>query len=199
MTATSTPFGIRPAYSPQGMASARSYPNGIASGYGTGILKYQPVALNSSGNIVAATVGSDIIGVFAGLFYIDNAGIPHEENQWIAGTTYNNASGSVAQGYGIDVWVWDDRNMVFSIQSDGATPIAQSNGAQLNFSNIASGSTTTGLSACTAGSASLTTSGQAQLRIVALDPTINNSWSDAYTILQVQIAQSQYVANKIAV
>ena len=147
MTATSTPFGIRPAYSPQGMASARSYP----------------------------------------------------ENQWIAGTTYNNASGSVAQGYGIDVWVWDDPNMVFSIQSDGATPIAQSNGAQLNFSNIASGSTTTGLSACTAGSASLTTSGQAQLRIVALDPTINNSWSDAYTILQVQIAQSQYVANKIAV
>ena len=32
--------------------------DGIASGYNTGILKGQPVALNTSGNIIAATAGS---------------------------------------------------------------------------------------------------------------------------------------------
>jgi len=199
MTATSTPFGCRPTYSPQGMAPARSYVNGIASGYGTSILKYQPVALNASGQLVAAGTTGDIIGIFAGLTYVDASGIPHEENQWVAGQTYSSTTSTISQGYGIDVWVWDDPNMVFSIQSDGVATINQSNGAQLNFSNVASGSTTTGLSACTAGSASLTTSGQAQLRIVALDPAIGNLWGDAYTILQVQIAQSQYVANKVAV
>jgi hypothetical protein len=198
MSATSAPFGMRPAYSPQGMASARSYPNGIASGYNTAILKYQPVALNSSGNIITATAGTnDFIGVFAGLFYVDASGIPHEANQWIASQTYNTSGNTVAQGYGINVMVWDDPNMVFSIQADGS--LAQSLGGQVNFTNTTAGSTTTGLSAVTASASSLTTSGQGQLRIVELDPTIGNAWGDAFTIVRVMNARSQYVANKVAV
>ena len=83
-------YGIRPAYSPQHNAAPRTYPNGIASGYATGILKYQPVSLNSAGQIVAATANSDWLGVFAGVKYVDLSGIPHSYDQWIAGTVYTN-------------------------------------------------------------------------------------------------------------
>jgi hypothetical protein len=205
MSTILNPYGMRPAYSPQGMAAARGYPNGIASGYGTGILKYQPVALNSSGDIVAATSGADFLGVLCGVKWIDASGVPHVSDQWIAGTTYNNASGSISNGYGIEVQVWDDPNMVFVIQADGS--LAQSIGGQVNFTaaNIANGSTTTGLSTCTAQAASLSTNAQKQLRIVELadSPSITgsttNAWGDAYTEIRVMNAQHQYIANKVAV
>lgn len=203
MSTTLNPYGMRPAYSPQGMAAARTYPNGIASGYATGILKYQPVALNASGQIVAATSGADFLGVLAGVRYIDLNGVPHESNQWIAGTIYSNASGSVSNGYGVEVDVWDDPNMVFQIQADGS--LAQSIGGQVNFTaaNIANGSTVVGLSQATAQASSLTTSGQGQLRIVELadSPAINgnNLWADAFTEIRVMNARHQYIANKVAV
>lgn len=192
MVATLNPFGMRPAYSPQGMAAARGIVGGIASGYASNILKYQPVALNASGNIVAAAATGDIYGIFAGVTWTDAQGIPQSADSWTAGTVYTGGAASP-----VYTWVWDDPNSVFSIQADGA--LASSVGGQVNFSNITAGSTTTGLSAATASAASLTTSGQAQLRIVALDPSIGNAWGDAFTIVQVQIAQSQYVANKVAV
>jgi hypothetical protein len=196
MSATLNGYGLRPAYSPQGDAAARRYDYGIASGYGTGILKYQPVALNSSGNIIAATAGAaDFLGVFAGVTYFDSSGIPHSYDQWIAGTTYET-------GNPMYVYVWDDPNGVFQIQADGS--LVQSIGGQLNFaSGIGNGSTVVGLSTALASASSLTTSGQGQLRIVELapSPALNgiNAWGDAYTEVRVQIARSQYIANKVAV
>lgn len=204
MSTILNPYGIRPAYSPQGMAAARGYPNGIASGYATGIYKYAPVALNSSGNLVLASSAADFIGVFCGVKWIDTSGVPHVSDQWIAGTTYNNSSGSISAGYGMEAQVWDDPNMVFVIQADGS--IAQSIGGQVNFTaaNIANGNATVGLSTCTAQASSLTTSGQGQLRIVELSPGPNvnggtNAWGDAFTEIRVMNARSQYVANKVAV
>ena len=193
-------YGIRPAYSPQHNAAPRTYPNGIASGYATGILKYQPVSLNSAGQIVAATANSDWLGVFAGVKYVDLSGIPHSYDQWIAGTVYTN-NGTFSGNYGIEVSVWDDPNMVFTIQADGS--LAQSLGGQVDFSSITAGSTTTGLSACTASASSLTTSGQKQLRIVelSLSPALNgtNTWGDAFTEIKVMNARHQFIANKVAV
>lgn len=193
MVATSSPFGFQPAYSPQGCASAPGIVGGIASGYNTGILKYQPVMINSSGNIVIAAVTGDILGSFAGVSWVDSTGVMHSSNQWIAGTTSTPAASPFY------AWVWNDPTQVFRIQCDGTLPQATSIGAQLDFSNIAAGSTTTGLSACTANASTVTTSGQNQLRVVALDPTIGNAWGDAFTVVQVQIAQHQYIANKVAV
>jgi hypothetical protein len=196
MSATLNGYGLRPAYSPQGMAAARRYDYGIASGYGTGILKYQPVALNSSGQLIAATAAADFLGVFAGVTYFDSSGIPHSYDQWIAGTTYESTNLMY-------VYVWDDPNEVFQIQADGS--LAQSIGGQVDFTSatIGSGSTVVGLSTCTASASSLTTSGQKQLRIVELapSPAMNgvNAWGDAYTEVRVMIARSQYIANKVAV
>lgn len=193
MTATSNPYGMRPAYSPQGDANARGIVGGIASGYATTLLKGQPVTLGTDGTFIAATAGAnDFYGIFAGISYVDANGVLQSSDKWVGGTTYTNGQASPTIA-----WVWDDANMVFSIQADGS--LASSVGGQVNFSNITAGSTTTGLSACTVSASSLTTSAQGQLRIVALDPTIGNAWGDAFTIVQVQFARSQYVANKVAV
>lgn len=202
MSSVLNPYGLRPAYSPQGMAASRAYANGIASGYGSSILKYQPVALNTSGQLIQAVAGAnDWLGVFAGLRYIDGAGVPHVSNQWTAGMVYGGASGSVTDIYAVEAMVWDDPNMVFQIQADGT--LAQSLGGQVNFSNITAGSTVVGLSQATASASSLTTSAQAQLRIVelALPPSINggNAWGDAFTEIRVMNARHQYIANKVAV
>lgn len=194
MTATLQPFGLMPAYSPQGSANPVLIAGGIASGYNTNILQYQPVQLNSSGNIVIAAVTGDIYGIFMGVMYTDNNGALQVDNKWIAGTTYT--GGAASPTYAI---VLNDPNMVFRIQCDGSLAATTSIGAQLDFSNIAAGSTTTGLSACTANASTVTTSGQNQLRIVALDPAIGNAWGDAFTIVQVQIAQHNFIANKVAV
>lgn len=192
MSATLQPFGLRPSYAPGQNVQARRYDNGIPSGYATGILKYQPVALNSAGQIVAATSGADFLGSFAGITYFDSTGIPHSVDQFIAGTTF-------AANQLVWVWVFDDPTTEFMIQCDG--PLAQSNGGQLNFTaaNIANGSALVGLSQATAQASSLTTSGQGQLRITELDLSIGNAWGDAFTIVKVQNARHQWVANKVAV
>lgn len=192
MSAVSNPFGCQPAYSPQGDANARGYVAGIKSGYAANILKYSPVKLDTDGTIIAAAGGDvDILGIFAGVTWTDAQGVPHSSDMWTSGTTYTGLASPVY------AWVWDDPNMVFNIQADAT--LAQSVGQQVDFSNTTAGSTTTGLSACTAAAAGATPSGQNQLRIVALGPQIGNAWGDAFTIVQVQIAQHQYIANKVAV
>lgn len=193
MSAVSNPYGMRPAYSPQGQAAARGLVGGIASGYAANLLRGQPVTLGTDGTIVAASAGTnDFYGVFAGVSYVDANGILQSSDKWVSGTTYTGGAASPTIA-----WVWDDPNMVFSIQADGS--LASSVGGQVNFSNITAGSTVVGLSTCTVNASGLTTSGQGQLRIVALDPAVGNAWGDAFTAVQVQFARSQYVANKVAV
>jgi len=193
MSATLQPFGLKPVYAPGTHAQARRYDYGIASGYANNILQYQPVALNSSGQIVTVTSASaDFLGSFGGVMYFDSLGIPHEVNQWVGGTTYQSNTP-------MWVWVYDDPTQIFQIQADGS--VVQSMAGQVNFTaaNLANGSTTVGLSQATAQASSLTTSGQGQLSIAELDLSIGNAWGDAYTILRVRMARSQLVANKVAV
>lgn len=194
MTATLQPFGLMPSFSPQYNAVAQAYMGGVASGYSSNILKYQPVMLNSSGNIIAATAGSDtsILGSFAGVSWIDSNGVYQESNKWSASMTYG--GGTASPNY---AWVYNSPIQTFRIQCDAT--LALSVGGQVDFSNITAGSTTTGLSAATASASSLTTSGQNQLRVLALDPAVNNAWGDAFPIIQVQISQHQFVANVNAV
>lgn len=190
MVAVNNPFGCQPAYSNNGNIAARNY--SIASGYAANILKYSPVKLATDGTIQVAAAGDvDIIGIFAGVTWIDAQGVPHSSDMWTSGTV---TTATTSPFY---AWVWDDPTMVFNIQADAT--LASSVGGQVDFSNTTAGSTTTGLSACTASASSLTTSGQNQLRIVAIGPQIGNTWGDTFTIIQVSIAQHQYVSNKVAV
>ena len=58
MSATSAPFGLRPAYFPTGLERAQALTNGIASGYASNILKNQPVVYGSTAN--GGTLGTII-------------------------------------------------------------------------------------------------------------------------------------------
>lgn len=189
-------FGMIPKYNLGGIIRPRAYLSGIASGYNTAIYKYQPVALNSSGQLViGAASGADIIGVFAGWEGLDNTGKWWTINNWSANQTYSAAEE-------MNAYIWDDPNIVYRVQADGA--VAQSNGGQLNFTSatVGNGNATTGYSQATLSASSLSTSGQGMVRVVEL-PVITteggNAWGDAFTVLDVMIARHQYVSNKVAV
>jgi hypothetical protein len=185
MSSTSAPFGLRPSFHPSGLDRAVALANGIASGYNTGILKGQPVALNTSGNIVASAAGDAFQGAFAGHEYTDVTGRRLVSNQWVANTAYQ--TGSEVTYY------YSDPAIVYDIQANGS--LAQTSvGDQANFASITAGSTTTGLSQCMI-STSLAGSGNVgDLRIIGLYNGVDNAWGDAYTVVQVQVSRSQYVA-----
>jgi hypothetical protein len=91
-----------------------------------------------------------------------------------------------------------DPQIVYLIQADG--PVLQAGlGDQANFSNIAAGSTTTGLSQCTANSSLVGAASTGQLKIVGLGNGLDNAWGDAYTVIQVQINKSQFQATVVAI
>lgn len=187
MSATSAPFGLRPAYHPTGLDRAREY--GMSASYATAIYKGSPVALVSN-LINIATFQADWLGSFAGVTYTDVTGKPVVSNFWAGATT---------GATNIQAWVFDDPANVYDIQAAGS--IAASIGRQIDFDSgsIGSGSTSTGLSSAMAASAIVSAGTQAQLRIVDVNQAPTNAWSDAYTVLQVQNARHQYVANKVSV
>ena len=185
MSATSAPFGLRPSFHPSGLDRAVALANGIASTYSTGILKGQPVALDTNGNIIIATAGSAFQGAFAGQEYTDLSGRRQISNQWIASTAYQ--SGSQVTYY------YSDPNIVYDIQANGS--LAQTSiGDQANFASATAGSTTTGLSQCMISTSLAGSGAVGDLRIIGLTPAVDNAWGDAYTVVQVQVSRSQYVA-----
>lgn len=190
MSSTSAPFGLRPSFHPSGLDRAVALANGIASGYSSGILKGQPVALNTSGNIVASAAGDAFQGAFAGHEYTDLTGRRIVSNQWIANTAYQ--TGSQVTYY------YSDPNIVYDIQANGS--LAQTSiGDQANFASITAGSTTTGLSQCMISSSLVGAGNVGDLRIIGLTPAVDNAWGDAYTVVQVQVSRSQYVATVNAI
>jgi len=190
MSATSAPFGLRPAFHPSGLDRAQALAGGITSGYSTQILKGQPVAYSASAGVIiplttAPAAGSAVAwsGAFAGVEWTDTTGRRRVSNYWPASTAYTTGS-CVAYFY-------NDNNIVYEIQADGA--MAQTTiGGEYNFTNTTSGSSTTGLSQATLGSATAASNGvQGQMRVVDLAPYVDNAWGDSYTIVRVVNSYSQ--------
>jgi hypothetical protein len=98
-----------------------------------------------------------------------------------------------AAGTEIIAYYTMDPYLVYEIQADGAVTQAEV-GQQADFTNVSS-TNGLGYSTCTidAGTSSSTA---AQLRVVGIANSINNTAGDAYTIVQVQIAQHQYVSTE---
>ena len=86
---------------------------------------------------------------------------------------------------------------MYEIQADSSLVVGDI-GTQMDFDSVTAGSTTVGLSQAMLDVASKTTSGSAVCRVVNLAPEINNAWGDAYTIVQVQISEHQFVADRVA-
>jgi hypothetical protein len=187
MSASSAPFGFRPAYFPTGLDRAKKY--AVASAYNTAMYKGQPVILNTNGTVTVGTAAADLLGIAAGFEYIDTQGKP-----WVS--TFWPASQAALSGTVPIAWVYDDPGIVYEVQSDGS--IAQTAvGDQADVSNV--GNNSNGLSTCTL-SATLAGAGvQAQFRIVGFNQNVDNAPGDAFTIVQVQLARSQFISNKVAI
>jgi hypothetical protein len=187
MSATNAPFGLRPAFHPSGLDRAQALAGGITSGYSTQILKGQPVAYSASaGVIVPVTANSTNAawsGAFAGVQWTDTTGRARVSNYWPASTAYT-AGTCVAYFY-------NDNNIVYEIQADGS--MAQTTiGNEYLFTNVTSGSSTTGLSQATLGaSTAVGNATQGQMRVVDLGQGVDNAWGDAYTVVRVVNSNSQ--------
>jgi hypothetical protein len=192
MSSTSAPFGLRPAFHPSGLDRAQALAGGIASAYSSDILKGQPVKYNpSAGTIIIATVGAAYSGAFAGVEWTDTTGRRRVSNYWPANTAYQ-AGSCVAYFY-------NDANIVYEIQTD-ATIAQTSLGNEYNFSNIAAGSNTTGLSAATLGVSTAVGNGvQGDMRVVDIAPYPDNAWGDSFVIVRVVNARSQYFGQFTAI
>jgi hypothetical protein len=209
MSATSAPFGLRPAFHPSGLDRAQALANGITSGLAVNILKGQPVVYSTAatvgstgaanGTIIpagtpgnsAATSGFQVAGAFAGVEFTDTTGRRRVSNYWPASTAFQ-AGSCVAYFY-------NDQNIVYEIQSD-ATWAQTSIGGEYNFSNITAGSSVTGLSQATLAAASAqANAAQGQMRIVDIAPYPDNNWGDAFVIVRVTMSYSQFVAPTTAV
>jgi len=195
MSATSAPFGLRPAYHPSGLDRAQALANGITSGYSSAILKGQPVLYSTgAGVIVPVTTTSQAwSGAFDGVEWTDTTGRRRVSNYWPASTSY--IAGSCV------AYFYNDQNIVYEIQADGS--MAQTTlGGEFSFTsgNLAAGSTTTGLSQATlAAGSSAGANNQQQMRVVDIAPIPGNAWGDAYTIVRVVNSQSQFFGSVVAV
>lgn len=185
MSTTSQPFGLRPAFSPSGVVRPTAY--SIASGYAANILQNQPVKIGTDGTVQAAAIGDRFIGTFQGVEFTDSDGRRRVSNKWTASTA---ASDIVA-------YVTLDPTLVYEIQANGSIAVTDI-GKQADFTTITAGSTVTGLSALMLDTATLTDSGNASLRIIGLSPGPDNAFGDNYTIVEVQVAEHQNVADRAA-
>lgn len=186
MPSTSAAFGLRPAFHPSGVV--RPVAMTIESGYNANILQFQPVLISSTGNIQAAGASTPFVGSFMGVEFTDTDGRRRVSNKWTAGTSATD----------IIAYVTTDPAIVYEIQSDATLSIADI-GSQMDFDSVTAGSTTTGLSEAMLDVASKTTSGNALCRVVNLQPDVNNAWGDAFVVVQVQISEHQFVADRAAI
>lgn len=193
MSATNAPYGILPVFHPSGLIRPEALQgNLLAAGYGTNLFKGTPLLLATDGTMaILSGTGVDLYGVFAGVEYQDaGSGRPVASNKWVANTAY--VPGTMT------MYVWADPDIIFEAQADGSVA-ETARGDQVNVTNIGAGSTLTGLSQATVSATPVGAGVQGQFRVHNASPRPGNAWGDAFTVLQLSIARSQYIANKVAV
>ena len=194
MSSTSAPYGFRPSFHNSGQMRPKAYT--IASTYAANIFSGDPVKLTSDGVIQLGTSdgtrsgttdGITLLGIFAGVQYLDATGKPTISPFWPSGTT----------GTQIVAWVYDDPETLYDVQyanpgTPGTDSVQTAVGAECDW-RVASpgGSTQTGLSN-TWLTATQSTSGQFQITGFAYD--INDSLTDAYVNVTVRLNEAAYKA-----
>lgn len=223
MSTTLKPFGLKPVYHPSGLdrsvpfAGTNSYITGVSYSApyslstGQSFYQYQPVAVNASGQLtIAATAGTggatatQVYGVFDGVEYTT------AEGRRTLGKSISKASLDAATS--IVFWIFQDPALVYEAQANGSVANTAI-GSEFNFSATTGQTTTDGITignggagfSVTALNATPVASGvQGQVRCVGLGREVAyptgelNAWGDTNTIIQVQIANNAFTANKAA-
>jgi len=220
MSATFQPFGLKPVYHPSGLDRAvpfvgtnsfvpgTSYSAPYSLTSGQSFWQFQPVAINSSGQLTIAnqTASSGkVYGVFDGLEYTNSDG-RRSLAKYASLTSLNSYTNIV-------FWIFTDPALVYEIQCNGSVTSAAI-GTEYNFDttsgstvsdgyaigNGGAGFSTTALLATAVGSGN-----QGQVRVVGLGREVaypagnTNQWGDAYTIVQVQLSNNQFAAPSVSV
>jgi hypothetical protein len=220
MSTTFQPFGLKPAYHPSGLDRATQFvgtnsfqaatdntynaPYGLTTGQA--FYQYQPVAINSSGQLIPAptlAATGRMFGVFDGVEFTDSQG-RRSVAKWASKATLDASTQII-------FWLFTDPAMVYEAQVNGSV-LTTAIGQEYNFdatNNAASGYSIgnggAGFSTTALAATSVALGAQGQVKVVGLGrevayPTAQtNAWGDAFTIVQVQIANSQIVAPSISV
>jgi hypothetical protein len=218
MATTFKPFGLKPVYHPSGLDRATPFIGTNTYGPGSGtytapyslsvgqaFYQYQPVGLNTSGQLTigaAAAATSPIFGVFDGVEFTDSQG-RRSVSKWASKATLDASTDIV-------FWIFSDPEVVYEAQVEGSVTTAYL-GRQYNFTTTAGYTTASGTSIGNGGAGFSTTAlnatpvattVQGQVRVVGLGrevaypPGETNQWGDTYTIVQVKIANNAFVAPK---
>ena len=220
MSTTLKPFGLKPAFHPSGLdratpfAGTNSYAVGTPNYSATYLLssgeafyQYQPVAIDAATGkltIATTTAATRFFGVFDGVEFTDSQG-RRSVAKWASKATLDASTDIV-------FWLFTDPQLVYEIQATGSIA-ATAIGAEYNFSATtgytpSSGTSIgiggAGFSTCALNPAGVAAGAQGQVKVVGLGREVAfptgelNAWGDAYTIVQVQIANSQLVAPSVA-
>ena len=220
MSTTYLPFGLKPAYHPSGLdratqfvgtnsfqaATDNSYtaPYGLTTGQS--FYQYQPVAINTAGALIPAptlAATGRMFGVFDGVEFTDSQG-RRSVAKWASKTTLDASTQII-------FWIFSDPQLVYEAQVNGSVATTAI-GKEYDFdatnpatSGTSIGNGGAGFSTTALASAPVATGAQGQVKVVGLGREVafpsgnTNAWADAYTIVQVQIADSQLVAPSISV
>jgi hypothetical protein len=220
MSTTFRPFGMKPVYHPSGLdrsvpfAGTNSFVTGVSYSApyslssGQSFYQYQPVGITASGQLtIAATAAatSPVYGVFDGVEYTT------AEGRRTLGKNASKATLDAASA--IVFWIFQDPALVYEAQVQGSATSAAI-GSAYNFSAATGYTTADGYVIGTGGAGFSTTAlaaspvasgAQGQVRVVGLGREVAypagelNNWGDAYTIVQVQIANNTFLAPKVSV
>ena len=221
MATTLKPFGLKPAYHPSGLDRATPFAGTNSYGPGGGtytalyslnsgeaFYQYQPVALTSSGELTiaaAAAASGAVFGVFDGVEFTDSQG-RRSVAKWAAKTTLDASTDII-------FWLFTDPELVYEAQINGSATTAAI-GSQYNFETatgmrpvdgVSIGNGGAGFSTTALNDTAVASGAQGQVRVVGLGREVafpageTNAWGDAYTIVQVKIANNAFVAPQVSV
>jgi hypothetical protein len=220
MSTTFKPFGLKPVYHPSGLDRAVPFvgTNTFVTGTtftapyslsaGQSFYQYQPVSLTASGQLTIANqtaASGTVYGVFDGVEYTT------AEGRRTVGKSASKLTLDAATQ--IVFWIFADPGLVYEAQVNGSATTAYI-GRQYNFDTTAGYTVSDGYTIGTGGAGFSTTAllatpvattVQGQVRVVGLGREVAyptgelNAWGDAYTIVQVQIANNTFVAPKVSI
>ena len=187
MSATATPYGLKPVNEIGGLPYAGSTRQiKIASGYASNIFYGQVVSIVAAGTIQVVTTNGDnstpfpagTIGVFVGCTYTNPSTKQLTFAQyWPTGTVASDAM----------AYIVDDYNTLFQVQANGqlSQDALGSNAIFAAVQSSSTGSTTTGNSTSAISTSVAATSGYA-FRIVDFVESTTSTVGDAYTDVLVK-------------
>lgn len=183
---TLSPFGLRPAYHFFG-GQIHNDSGVIASAYASNIFMGSPVGYIADGTIAlaaaAGTGATGTCGVFQGVQYTTSQGRPVVSNMWPASQVATE----------IVAYFTTDPGIVYEVQANATLTRAAIGGCYDHSTNdTTTGDTTTGISSVTLNVASA--ANPATWQVVGLTESPLNAWGDAFPVVNVRLAESQFGA-----